>query len=207
MTIERASIRLWRDYAADWTDSNPVLAEGEPGFERDTGLLKIGDGVTAWNALDYINPPGGGGGGVVSSGSYSVGGIANVSTAFTGAFARVRAAATVTVPASVGDVLEVTSSFMLANQAITVYSDLAIVDGTGAIIRRRHATAAYGAGFAPDSVYHRVQLATQFVVASGDLVSGNVSVSPVARTDSSGNRTLLISDYGMSIDVVNIGQP
>ena len=27
---------------------------GEPGYEKDTGKLKIGDGVTPWNSLDYI---------------------------------------------------------------------------------------------------------------------------------------------------------
>jgi hypothetical protein len=47
-------IELRRDSAADWTTANPVLAEGEPGVELDTGFLKIGDGVTAWTALDYF---------------------------------------------------------------------------------------------------------------------------------------------------------
>jgi hypothetical protein len=43
-----------RGAAADWTTANPVLLEGEPGLETDTGHLKFGDGVTAWNALDYF---------------------------------------------------------------------------------------------------------------------------------------------------------
>lgn len=44
----------WRnDTAADWTSNNPVLILGEPGLESDTGKFKIGDGVTAWNSLDY----------------------------------------------------------------------------------------------------------------------------------------------------------
>ena len=33
---------------------NPTLAEGEPGFELDTGKLKIGNGTTAWNDLAYF---------------------------------------------------------------------------------------------------------------------------------------------------------
>lgn len=37
-----------------WTTVNPVLGDGEIGFERDTRKLKIGDGVTAWTALGYI---------------------------------------------------------------------------------------------------------------------------------------------------------
>lgn len=40
--------------ALEWTSKNPVLLEGEPGYETDTGLLKIGDGETAWNELDYL---------------------------------------------------------------------------------------------------------------------------------------------------------
>ena len=35
-----------RGTAADWASINPVLGEGELGFELDTGILKIGDGVT-----------------------------------------------------------------------------------------------------------------------------------------------------------------
>ncbi len=46
-------IQLRRDTAADWISSNVVLAAGEPGFESDTGRLKIGDGSTAWNSLMY----------------------------------------------------------------------------------------------------------------------------------------------------------
>lgn len=46
-----------RDAAADWASNNPVLGEGELGFETDTGALKIGDGVTAWNSLAYHLAP------------------------------------------------------------------------------------------------------------------------------------------------------
>jgi hypothetical protein len=48
-----SKIQLRRDLAASWTSTNPVLAQGEPGFETDTGLFKIGDGVTAWMDLTY----------------------------------------------------------------------------------------------------------------------------------------------------------
>lgn len=36
-----------------WTKVNPVLAIGEPGFEKDTGKFKIGDGVKSWDELEY----------------------------------------------------------------------------------------------------------------------------------------------------------
>jgi hypothetical protein len=43
-----------RDTAANWASANPVLLRGEFGFEYDTNKLKIGDGFTAWNSLEYI---------------------------------------------------------------------------------------------------------------------------------------------------------
>jgi hypothetical protein len=46
-------IKLRRDIAANWTQNNPVLAEGEPGLELDTGKIKYGNGTTPWNSLDY----------------------------------------------------------------------------------------------------------------------------------------------------------
>lgn len=39
--------------AASWAQLNEVLRAGEPGYERDTNRLKIGDGVTPWNELSY----------------------------------------------------------------------------------------------------------------------------------------------------------
>jgi hypothetical protein len=46
-------IQIRRDTAANWTSSNPVLAQGEIGIELVTNLMKIGDGSTAWNSLKY----------------------------------------------------------------------------------------------------------------------------------------------------------
>lgn len=47
-------IQLRRGTAAQWVAVNPVLAQGEPGFESDTGKLKLGDGVQPWAQLDYL---------------------------------------------------------------------------------------------------------------------------------------------------------
>ena len=44
-----------RGTAQRWIEVNPILRQGEPGFEYDTGKLKIGDGFTPWLALSYIN--------------------------------------------------------------------------------------------------------------------------------------------------------
>ena len=51
MTATRILIR--RGTAAEWTAANPVLLEGEQGYETDTGKLKIGDGVSTWSSLSY----------------------------------------------------------------------------------------------------------------------------------------------------------
>ena len=39
--------------AASATSANPVLAARELGVETDTGKIKVGNGVTAWNSLPY----------------------------------------------------------------------------------------------------------------------------------------------------------
>lgn len=45
--------RCRRRTAAQWTAVNEILLDSEIGLEDDTGLGKIGDGVTAWNNLLY----------------------------------------------------------------------------------------------------------------------------------------------------------
>jgi hypothetical protein len=44
-------IRIRRNTQAFWEFTNPVLDAGEPVLARDTGMFKIGDGVTAWRDL------------------------------------------------------------------------------------------------------------------------------------------------------------
>lgn len=53
--IIKALFQLKRGAASTWELLNPVLSAGEPGFEIDTGKLKIGDGKTQWNSLSYFN--------------------------------------------------------------------------------------------------------------------------------------------------------
>lgn len=42
-----------RGTSAEWAAANPVLAEGELGFETDTQRSKRGDGATPWNDLPF----------------------------------------------------------------------------------------------------------------------------------------------------------
>ena len=44
-------IQIKRDTSANWKAANPVLSAGEPGMETDTGIVKYGNGTTAWNDL------------------------------------------------------------------------------------------------------------------------------------------------------------
>jgi Major tropism determinant N-terminal domain len=60
-------IKLRRGTAAAWTSANPVLDSGEPGYETDTGKMKVGDGSTAWSLLGYFA-------GSVGSGGQAIGG-------------------------------------------------------------------------------------------------------------------------------------
>ena len=46
-------IQLRRDTSIVWASVNPILHEGEIGFETDSKKFKIGDGLTRWQALDY----------------------------------------------------------------------------------------------------------------------------------------------------------
>lgn len=52
-TILTTKICLRNDLAANWAQINPLLLSGELGFERDTGLFKIGNGELNWNDLPY----------------------------------------------------------------------------------------------------------------------------------------------------------
>lgn len=46
-----------RSIAASWVSVNPVLAQGELGFETDTRKGKVGDGVHCWIDLPYVLGP------------------------------------------------------------------------------------------------------------------------------------------------------
>lgn len=47
-------LQLKRGSAAAFKKANPILLNGEPGFEYDTFKLKVGDGYTRYNDLPYI---------------------------------------------------------------------------------------------------------------------------------------------------------
>lgn len=52
--VIKTTFKLKRGTSSQWRETNPVLQLGEPGYVTDLNLLKIGDGVTAWNNLLYL---------------------------------------------------------------------------------------------------------------------------------------------------------
>ena len=50
-----SKIQFRRDTAINWSNTNPTLAQGEPGLETDTGKVKYGDGNTNWTGLTYAS--------------------------------------------------------------------------------------------------------------------------------------------------------
>lgn len=53
-----AKIKIRRDTGANWTAANPVLADGEQGFNKTNKKMKVGDGVSAWDDLPYMQADG-----------------------------------------------------------------------------------------------------------------------------------------------------
>lgn len=51
----KARIQFKKDTSEAWRINNPALLDGEAGYESDTNLMKVGDGVHRWLELDYIN--------------------------------------------------------------------------------------------------------------------------------------------------------
>lgn len=47
-------IQMRRGSENQWKTANPVLMEGEPGFEKETGIFKVGDGQTEYNSLQSV---------------------------------------------------------------------------------------------------------------------------------------------------------
>ena len=52
---DEKTITMRKGTSARWSSVNPVLVNGEIGFVYDNNKIKIGDGVTPWNSLPYID--------------------------------------------------------------------------------------------------------------------------------------------------------
>lgn len=96
-----------RDTAANWTANNPVLGDGEFGFEKDTKKFKIGDGSTDWNTLTYCLTKT-----IDASKTYDPGSIASG--------AQITTTVT-TTGAAMGDFVQASFSLDLAGLTLTAY--------------------------------------------------------------------------------------
>lgn len=59
-TVVIDKIVLRRGSATQWANANPILAEGEPGYDTTNKKQKIGDGITPWNSLPFQGGDSGG---------------------------------------------------------------------------------------------------------------------------------------------------
>lgn len=48
-------IQIRRDTSANWTDANPMLADGEIAYDQTINKFKIGNGLLRWNALPFTD--------------------------------------------------------------------------------------------------------------------------------------------------------
>ena len=46
--------QLRGDSAENWSSKNPVLLKNEPAYDQTNNRMKLGDGVHAWNDLEYL---------------------------------------------------------------------------------------------------------------------------------------------------------
>jgi hypothetical protein len=49
------TIQIKRGSSSTFQSENPILQSGELAWEKDTNKIKVGDGITQWNDLPYIN--------------------------------------------------------------------------------------------------------------------------------------------------------
>ena len=53
-TTIKTTFKFKRGLLMRWEETNPVLAEGEPGWAIDAYVLKIGDGIHPWTELPAL---------------------------------------------------------------------------------------------------------------------------------------------------------
>jgi hypothetical protein len=49
-------IQIRRGISTEWSSTDPILADGEIAYEKDTRQIKIGDGSSTWNTLPIYSP-------------------------------------------------------------------------------------------------------------------------------------------------------
>lgn len=49
--VIKGTLKLRNGSSSEWDSKNPILAEGEAGYDTTKKILKIGDGTAAWNDI------------------------------------------------------------------------------------------------------------------------------------------------------------
>lgn len=107
-------IKMRRDTSANWATTNPVLVDGELGYDKTLKQYKTGDGTTQWTALTFNRidaanvdnlPAAGQSAAQVSAAITAAGGqtAAQVSAAITAAGGQTAAQVTTAIAAAVID--------------------------------------------------------------------------------------------------------
>lgn len=52
--VIKGTLKLRNGSSSEWDSKNPILAEGEAGYDTTKKILKIGDGTAAWNDIPDI---------------------------------------------------------------------------------------------------------------------------------------------------------
>jgi hypothetical protein len=47
-------IQVRRGTTSEWNTANPILTEGEFGYNTTLDKFKIGDGTSTWSVLEYV---------------------------------------------------------------------------------------------------------------------------------------------------------
>ena len=108
-------IQLRRDLSTNWTFINPILSQGEPGLEIDTGRIKYGNGTSTWTAL-----------------SYSLGYTGSIG--YVGSIGYTGSTGTIGYVGSQGATTSTTSTFLINNSSVstsTTTGALVVVGGIG----------------------------------------------------------------------------
>lgn len=55
MHNDEPKVQIRRDKQSTWLQRDPILLEGEIGYDLTTMQIKIGNGINSWSNLPYFN--------------------------------------------------------------------------------------------------------------------------------------------------------
>jgi hypothetical protein len=150
------TIQSRRGSSAQWSAANPILADGEIGYDSTTKQMKVGDGVTAWNALAYLD---------ISATNLTTGTLPDARLS-----AKVKSLADLATPAS--------------TQLLAMNGSGAVVDGTSTVNDAVAAQVTTRAALLATTTKYIRDLTGEYRLSS-DQVSATDNVFRIARTDGS----------------------